>query len=119
MITVHVNPPAIQDEYLRCLNTVFGNWGDAEKYFWYFQRKTSFPDPDLMVLKERDRTLAGSAVSYRQIRFPNGGDAVIGIMTGSWTLPEARNAPQCIETDFGALKTMSVPGRCDFWQALL
>lgn len=90
MITTHINPPHIQEHYLRCLNQVFGNWGDAEKYFWYFGRQTAFPNPDVMVLKNGDQLLAGSGVSYRRIRFPNGGEAVIGIMSGSWTLPEAR-----------------------------
>ncbi len=90
MITTHINPPHIKEQYLRYLNQVFGNWGDAEKYFWYFQRKTAFPDADVMVLKNGEQLLAGSGVSYRQIRFPNGGEAIIGIMSGSWTLPEAR-----------------------------
>jgi len=90
MITTQYNPPDIQDQYLRCLNQVFGNWGDAEKYFWYFQRKTAFPNSDVLVLKNGDQLLAGSGVSYRRIRFSNGGEAVIGIMSGSWTLPEAR-----------------------------
>ena len=90
MITTHINPPHIQEHYLRCLNQVFGDWGDAEKYFWYFGRKTAFPNPDVMILKNGEQVLAGSGVSYRQIRFPNGGEAVIGIMSGSWTLPEAR-----------------------------
>ncbi|MBI5712959.1 MAG: hypothetical protein HZC38_05975 [Chloroflexi bacterium] len=90
MITTHINPPYIQEQYLRCLNQVFGNWGDAEKYFWYFHRQTAYPKPDVMVLKNGEQLLAGSGVSYRRIRFPNGGEAVIGIMSGSWTLPEAR-----------------------------
>jgi hypothetical protein len=90
MITTHINPPHVQEYYLRCLNQVFGNWGNAEKYFWYFERPTVFPKADVMVLKNGDRVLAGSGVSYRQIRFPHGGEAVIGIMSGSWTLPEAR-----------------------------
>lgn len=90
MITTHINPPNIQEQYLRCLNQVFGDWGDAEKYFWYFGRKTAFPNPDVMVLKNGEQLLAGSGVSYRRIRFPNGGETVIGIMSGSWTLPEAR-----------------------------
>lgn len=90
MITTHINPPNIQSEYLHNLNLVLSDWGNADKYAWYFQRKTSFPDPDLMILKNGEQTLAGSAVSYRQLRFPNGGEVLIGIMTGSWTLPEAR-----------------------------
>jgi len=90
MITVDINPSNIQKEYLRCLNIAFGNWGDAEEYFWYFQRKTVFQRPDMIILRNGNQMLAGSGVNYRRLRFPDGQDIVIGIMTGAWTLPEAR-----------------------------
>lgn len=90
MISVSINPSGIQDEYLRCLNLCFGNWGDRQSYHWYFERRTSYTETDLIVLRENDKLAAGSAVSYRRVAFADGTVALVGIMTGSWTLPQFR-----------------------------
>jgi hypothetical protein len=88
---LEINPPGIDSAYLRCLNTCFPGWGDAQMAQWAFRRALA-PDPlpDLMVLREGDELLAGSAVSYRSVVLPNGSTVRAGIMTGSWTLPAAR-----------------------------
>jgi hypothetical protein len=88
---LEINPPGIDPEYLRCLNTCFPGWGDARLAQWAFRRALA-PDPlpDLMVLREDNELLAGSAVSYRSVVLPNGSAVRAGIMTGSWTLPAAR-----------------------------
>jgi hypothetical protein len=43
-----------------------------------------------MLLSEGGQVLAGSAVNYRRLKAPDGRTALVGIMTGSWTLPAAR-----------------------------
>jgi hypothetical protein len=91
VITVAVNPKGIDDEYLKCLNLCFSGWGDRQKFQWYFRRKTAYPDPDLMILKQDDQMAAGSAVTYRRVAFANDSEVTVGIMTGSWTLPQFRN----------------------------
>jgi hypothetical protein len=88
---LEINPPGIDAEYLHCLNTCFPGWGDARIAQWAFGRAlVPDPIPDLMVLREGDELLAGSAVSYRSVTLPNGSTVRAGIMTGSWTLPAAR-----------------------------
>ncbi|GMU58128.1 MAG: hypothetical protein AMXMBFR33_72740 [Candidatus Xenobia bacterium] len=79
------NPPGLESEYLASLNSVFPGWGDERKFHWFFQRTPA----DLMLIKKDGQTLAGSAVCYRRVRLPKG-EVKVGIMTGSWTLPEAR-----------------------------
>ena len=88
---LEINPPEIDSEYLRSLNACFAGWGDAQMAQWAFRRALA-PDPlpDLMVLREGDELLAGSAVSYRSVVLSNGSTVRAGIMTGSWTLPAAR-----------------------------
>jgi hypothetical protein len=91
VITLDVNPKGMDDEYLKCLNFCFGDWGDRRKYDWYFRRKTAYPEADLMILKKDHDLAAGSAVTYRTVAFTNDGEVTVGIMTGAWTLPQFRN----------------------------
>lgn len=42
------------------------------------------------MIRDGGRIVAGSGISYRVLRLPAGGTVLAGIMTGSWTLPEAR-----------------------------
>lgn len=76
--------------YLRALNACFPGWGGDAMYRWCFMRAAGARRPERMVLTdERGEWLAGSGISYREIR--SGGERVLaGVMTGSWTLPEAR-----------------------------
>jgi hypothetical protein len=90
MIELQINPPGIEREYLRCLNLAFGNWGDARQFDWYFRRKTVFPDADFLVFRRNGKMAAGSAITYRRVRLPDEAEISVGIMTGSWTLPEYR-----------------------------
>jgi GNAT superfamily N-acetyltransferase len=62
--------------YLAALNRCFPNWGDERTFEWAFR------GADFIVHDDE----AGSAVTYRNVS--NGTRAAI--MTGSWTLPEAR-----------------------------
>ena len=88
-LDVEINPSAVEEEYLSGLNRSFGQWGDRDAYRWDFEREVGARPADLMVLRDHGQILAGSAVSYRTVSL--GDDRIlIGIMTGSWTLPEAR-----------------------------
>lgn len=84
------NPPDVAKIYLDALNTSFGHWGDERTFEWAFNRQVSGPKSDLMILRDGGELMAGSAVSYRSILTPGGTRSLVGIMTGSWTLPAAR-----------------------------
>lgn len=88
--SIEINPTGVSTEYLRALNTCFGKWGDRRTYEWYLERRSPGYFSDLIVLFYRDRMVAGSAVTYRNAAHSGGGIERVGIMTGSWTLPEAR-----------------------------
>jgi hypothetical protein len=90
MTSVQINPQGIEAEYLQALNLCFGNWGDARQYDWYFKRQTSYPETDLIVLQIDGQLAAGSAVSYRRVVLQNDREVGVGIVTGSWTLPQFR-----------------------------
>jgi len=88
-LEIEVNPDGAEDEYLAGLNRSFGQWGDRSQYRWDFEREVGAHSADLMVLRDQGKIVAGSAVSYRIVR-DRGDELLVGIMTGSWTLPEAR-----------------------------
>jgi hypothetical protein len=90
-LQVEINPEGMDEEYLRCLNTCFPNWGGEAVFDWVFRRSLP-PDPlpDRFVLREEGQLLAGSTVTYRTVSLPNNSTIRVGIMTGSWTLAAAR-----------------------------
>ena len=90
MTRMHINPQGIEAEHLRALNLCFGDWGDRRQYDWYFKRQTSYPETDVIVLHVDGQLAAGSAVSYRRVALPNGQEVGVGIVSGSWTLPQFR-----------------------------
>lgn len=87
MTKILINPAGIDAEYLTCLNKCFRVWGDQAKFDWYFRRQARFP-ADLIVFADDGRVVAGSGITYRQLKLPNAKTILAGIMTGSWTLPE-------------------------------
>ncbi|MGH9247597.1 MAG: hypothetical protein ACRD29_25470 [Acidimicrobiales bacterium] len=90
VLDIAVNPVGLEEEYIDAANRCFGHWGDATTYRWAFKREVGAPAADLLVLRRRGELVAGSAVSYRRLARAGGGDVLVGIMTGSWTLPAAR-----------------------------
>ena len=77
--------------YLEGLNTCFPGWGGQEMFDWCFRRTVGGPAADLLGVEERGRLVAGSAIVYRRaIRRNTAPPQLIAIMSGSWTLPEAR-----------------------------
>lgn len=84
------NPRGADALYLQSLNACFPGWGDERAFEWALRRRVGGPATDLMLLREGGELLAGSAVSYRTLETGSGKRALVGIMTGSWTLPAAR-----------------------------
>ncbi len=84
-----LNPKGMESAYIDYLNLSFGQWGDASLYKWCFDRQIGDLKADIMIFKNDGRIVAGSAVTYRKVRL---GTSIVnvGIMTGSWTLPETR-----------------------------
>jgi hypothetical protein len=77
--------------YLESLNACFPGWGGREMFAWCFSRESAGLRPDLVMLHDdAGRAVSGTANTYRRIGLPNGQTIIAGIMTGSWTLPEAR-----------------------------
>ena len=73
-----IDPP----EYLDGANAAFGQWGALSTFTWAFR-----DGAEILLLDDgQGRAVAGSGITYRTLR--NGQCAAI--MTGSWTLPEAR-----------------------------
>jgi hypothetical protein len=69
-------------EFLAGANAAFGAWGDAAFFAWAFR-----DDAEILFLDDaQGRAVAGSGITYRTLR--DGQPAAI--MTGSWTLPQAR-----------------------------
>lgn len=76
--------------YLEALNLCFGGWGGREMFEWVFMRRCADRLPDVLTLWVDGRPVAGSAISYRRVSVRGGKDLIAGIMTASWTLPQAR-----------------------------
>jgi hypothetical protein len=87
---LEVNPSGAEATYLKSLNLCFPGWGNEDTFRWAFGRRVGGPATDLMMLRDAGELIAGSAVSYRQLALQDGRRALVGIMTGSWTLPAAR-----------------------------
>jgi hypothetical protein len=88
-LDLEVNPPNMEAAYLSGLNRCFADWGGGREYRWEFAREVGAPPADLLVLRDAGALAAGSAVVYRTVRTGQG-DCIVGVMSGSWTLPEAR-----------------------------
>ncbi|MCH3883141.1 MULTISPECIES: GNAT family N-acetyltransferase [Tenacibaculum] len=91
MNNVIINPKGYEEDYLKYLNQCFNNWGDIKDYQWVFNRTIGDKKSDIIIIKDEEgEVIAGSGVTYRQIKNENGDVFYIGTMTGSWTLPKAR-----------------------------
>lgn len=86
MTDLLLDPPDV-DRSLGCLNRCFGGWGGPREWAWTFARDAGHGLASRLVVTDGTGDwIAGSAVSWRETtQF-----GPVGIMTGSWTLPEAR-----------------------------
>jgi len=76
--------------YLESLNVCFPAWGGREMFDWCFARESAGLRPDLMMVHDAGRAVAGLANTYRRLRLPNGQVMLAALMMAAWTLPEAR-----------------------------
>lgn len=83
-------PDADAGPWLAALNACFPGWGGAERFDWCFRRVVSGRVPEALFLEEDGRLLAGAGVTYRTLELADGRRVAVAIMTGAWTLPEAR-----------------------------
>lgn len=83
-------PDADADTWLAALNVCFPGWGGEARFDWCFRRAVSGRVPDAVFLEEDGRLLAGAGVTYRILELADGRRVAVAIMTGAWTLPEAR-----------------------------
>lgn len=91
MNKVLLNPANYQDQYIEYMNFCFPNWGQKEQYDWVFNRTAGSLKADILLLtNEEDQVIAGSGITYRNIKTLKGEQRSIGVFTGSWTLPQAR-----------------------------
>lgn len=90
MISVELNPAGIKPDYLAGLNRCFDHWGGEERFKWAVRRAFEGQLPDLLVVREEGRLVAGSGIIYRNVRIGKTKQVRVAIMSGSWTLPEAR-----------------------------
>ena len=91
MDQIIINPKDYVDEYINNLNQCFKNWGGLKEYDWVFNRIVGDKNADIIVINdENNEAIAGSGVSYRKLKGTGQAEFYIGIMTGSWTLPNAR-----------------------------
>lgn len=68
--------------YLDGANRAFGHWGDEATFRWAFRN-----DAELLFMEDASgRTLAGSGINWRTLRYGRRA----AIITGSWTHAEAR-----------------------------
>ena len=91
MNKVILNPKNYKEKYIGFLNQCFPNWGGITQYNWVFERKIGIHQSDILLLtNESDEVIAGSGITYRNIKTENDSLLTIGTFTGSWTLPKAR-----------------------------
>lgn len=79
-------------EYIDGANLAFGHWGDEATFTWVFRDDAEL----IFVDDDAGRSIAGAGITFRTLR--SGQRAAI--MTGAWTLPEARGQ--------GAFKQMAL-----------
>jgi len=83
-----------QKSYLNYLNQVFPHWGNNDVFKWHYKNEIFKTPTDIFVLTEtnsgKNEIAAGSTVVYREMDIDQKTEIKIGIMSGSWTLPEYR-----------------------------
>jgi len=72
------------------LARAFPGWGGEAHSRFYLARDLGEGAPELVAIEHGDELVAAVAINYRRLRTADGGEARAGILTGGWTLPEAR-----------------------------
>lgn len=106
-------PPHEDARYLAALRSCFEGWGGEAHFDWYFRRPFGGHLADRFVITDDGAWIAGSGVSWRRLAGAGGTVRTVGIMTGSWTLPEARGRG-CFKTIVAHSRDLCVE-RCADW----
>ncbi|MEQ8206561.1 MAG: GNAT family N-acetyltransferase [Woeseia sp.] len=77
-------------DYVDLLNRSFNGSWTPRLYHWYMSRPYAGKTPDNGVLMSDGQPVSGAGVVYRQLRDSEGRIIDVGVITGAWTLPEAR-----------------------------
>lgn len=87
-----LNPPGVEDAYLRGLQESFPGWGGHAEFAWWFRREVGSLPADLLTLSHGGALVAGMAVGYRRWHPGDGGagESVVAILSGAWTAPAHR-----------------------------
>ncbi len=83
-------PEADAAAWLEALNACFPGWGGPERFAWCFLRAFDGIVPDALFFVEEGRPVAGAGVVYRTLELADGRRTRVAVMSGAWTLPEAR-----------------------------
>jgi GNAT superfamily N-acetyltransferase len=91
-IVIEVVEPRNVDraEYIAALNRSFPGWGADATFDWCFQRVVAGRAPDLLIVRDGGKLIAGSGVVYRNVETTGGETVCAGVLCGAWTDPEAR-----------------------------
>jgi GNAT superfamily N-acetyltransferase len=94
MIRLAGSDAAIRAACLAGLNQCFPGWGDAAQFDWCNRRPGDPRPADLLVAEADGEIVAGLAVVYRRIGRDDEPHELVGVLSGAWTLPEARGQGQ-------------------------
>ncbi len=84
-----VNPAGFEEQYNTYVGRVFPQWGGQPMYDWCYHRIVESLSADILLLQENGVPIAGTGLTYRKVSIGNA-SVHAGILTGSWTTPEAR-----------------------------
>ena len=87
-LAVEINPSALEDEYLAGLNRSFGHWGDRDVYAGPSSERWVRAPPTSWSCGTNTRS--SPVPRFLPDRALRGHEFLVGVMTGSWTLPAAR-----------------------------
>lgn len=90
MIRLAGSDATIRAACLAGLNQCFPGWGNAAQFDWCYRRPSDPRPADILVAQDDGNIVAGLAVVYRQIGRDNEPPELVGVLSGAWTLREAR-----------------------------
>lgn len=94
MIRLVGNDAVVHAACLVGLNQCFPGWGDSAQFDWCYRRPSDPRPADLLVAEADGVIVAGLAVAYRLIGRDDEPHELVGVLSGAWTLPEARGQGQ-------------------------
>lgn len=90
MIRLAGHEPEVRASYLAGLNHCFPGWGGRAHFDWCYGRPDDPRPADILVAEFTGEIVAGLAIVYRWIGRDEEPRELVGLMSGAWTLPNAR-----------------------------